>query len=138
MGKWLKINGQAIYGTRPWKMYGEGETETPKGQFTDNNLIAYTPQDLRFTTKGKDLYVITLGWSDTGNILVKSLTKSNIGNAKILKVSMLGSKEKISFKQLDGGLELSLPKEKPCDYAYVFKISFDKMAGEHLESQAQK
>lgn len=138
LGNWLKINGEGIYATRPWKIYGEGETKTPQGAFTDNQLIPYKYDDLRFTAKGSDLYVFALAWSDNGEVIVKSLTKENIGNAKLLNVKMLGSKEKIKFEQTSDGLKLFFPKNKPCDYAYAFKLSFDKPAGEHLKSTAVK
>ena len=59
-GKWLTINGEAIYGTRPWKIFGEGPTESASGSFADQK-IPFTAKDIRFTTKGKTLYAITLG-----------------------------------------------------------------------------
>lgn len=136
IGKWLNVNGEAIYSTRPWKIYGEGSTETPKGAFSDNKEIEYSAQDLRFTTNGNNFYVIALNWSDSGKIVVRSLSKSNIGDSKLLKVEMLGSGESIKWRELDDGLELYFPKDRPCDSAYVFKLSFDKLPGGHLESKA--
>ena len=136
IGKWLKVNGDAIYGTRCWKKFGEGNTESTKGSFTDNTATAYTAGDMRFTTKGNDFYVIVLNWDDAG-VLVKSLDKNAIADAKIQNVQMLGSNEKIEWQQTDGGLKLSFPKTKPCEYAYSFKITFDKKVGEHLESEAK-
>jgi alpha-L-fucosidase len=135
IGKWLKINGEAIYGTRCWKKFGEGESESTKGSFSDNTATVYTPQDIRFTTKGNDFYAIVLNWGDEG-VLVKSLDKTAISDAKILKVQMLGSNEEIAWTQTGEGLKLSFPKEKPCGYAYTFKISFDKVVGENLPSEA--
>jgi len=134
IGEWLNVNGESIYGTRCWKKSGEGSTPSTKGSFSDNEAIAYTVQDIRFTTKGNDFYVITLNWSD--EILVKSLNKETVDDAKILNVSLLGSKEKIDWKLTEDGLVLRFPLEKPCEYAYAFKISFDKKVGEHLESEA--
>ncbi len=135
IGKWLEINGEAIYGTRCWKKYGEEETETTKGSFSDNKAIAYTSQDIRFTTKGNDFYAIVLEWGDKG-VLVKSLTEEVIADSEILDVKMLGSEEKISWEKTADGLKLSFPSKKPCDYAYSFRISFDKMVGDHLQSEA--
>ncbi|MDR1525093.1 MAG: alpha-L-fucosidase [Tannerella sp.] len=135
IGKWLKVNGDAIYGTRCWKKSGEGDAEPTKGSFTDNRATAYTARDIRFTVKGNDLYVIVLNWDDAG-VFVKSLDKAAVSGTKIINVSLLGSGEEIKWKQTDEGLILSFPKNRPCEYAYSFKISFDGKVGEHLESEA--
>jgi alpha-L-fucosidase len=136
IGEWLKVNGEAIYGSRCWKKFGEGEAESTKGSFTDNMATAYTARDIRFTTKGNDFYAIVLNWNDGGETLVKSLDKAAVADAKILRVSMLGTDEEIKWEQTDGGLRLSFPGESPCKYACTFKISFDRKVGEHLESEA--
>ncbi|MDH6305946.1 alpha-L-fucosidase [Parabacteroides sp. PF5-5] len=135
IGEWLKVNGEAIYGTRCWKKFGEGNAEPTKGSFTDNEATAYTAQDIRFTTKGNDFYAIVLNWDDAGT-LIKSLNKEAIADAKILNVTLLGSDEKISWEQTNEGLKLRFPPYKPCEYAYAFKISFDKEVGKHLPSEA--
>jgi len=135
IGKWLKVNGEAIYGTRCWKKFGEGDAVPTKGSFSDHIATVYTTRDIRFTTKGNDFYVIVLNWDDAG-VLVKSLDKNAIADAKILNVQLLGSNEKIEWQQTDEGLKLSFPKTKPCVFAYSFKITFDKKVGEHLESEA--
>jgi alpha-L-fucosidase len=135
IGKWLKINGEAIYGTRCWKKFGEGDTESTKGSFTDNTATVYTTRDMRFTTKGNDFYAIVLNCDETG-VLIKSLDKNAIADAKILNVQLLGSGEKIAWQQTGEGLKLAFPVSKPCEFAYSFKITFDKKVGEHLASEA--
>ncbi|KAA6301484.1 MAG: hypothetical protein EZS26_002358 [Candidatus Ordinivivax streblomastigis] len=135
IGKWLEVNGEAIYGTRPWKKFGEGVQSGTAGSFTDNTATAYTVQDIRFTTKGNDFYALVLNWDDAG-VLIKSLDKNAIADAKILRVQMLGSNEAIAWTQTEEGLKLSFPKTKPCNAAYTFKITFDKKVGEHLQSEA--
>jgi alpha-L-fucosidase len=135
IGEWLKVNGDAIYGTRCWKKFGEGDAEPTKGSFTDNAATPYTARDIRFTTKGNDFYAIVLSWDEDG-VLIQSLDKNAVADAKILNVRLLGSNEEIPWTQTDEGLKLSFPKTKPCNFAYSFKITFDKKVGEHLESEA--
>jgi len=137
IGKWLKVNGEAIYGTRCWKKLGEGESESTKGSFTDNTATAYTVRDMRFTTKGNDLFVIVLNWDEEAGVFVKSLDSDAIADAKIQNVQLLGSNEKIEWQQTNEGLKLSFPKTKPCDFAYSFRITFNKKVGEHLVSEAE-
>lgn len=135
IGKWLEVNGDAIYGTRCWKKFGEGDAEPTKGTFSDNKATVYTARDIRFTTKGNDFYAIALNW-DENELLITSLDKDAIADAEILNVSLLGSDEQINWTKTDKGLKLSFPKNKPCDYAYSFKITFNKKVGEHLQSEA--
>ena len=134
IGEWLKVNGDAIYSTRCWIKSGEGDAELIAGSFSDNKATAYSVRDIRFTTKENDLYVIVLNWDDAG-VLIKSLNKNTIADAKIQDVKLLGSNEVINWQQTDNGLKLSFPKVKPCDFAYSFKISFDKKPGLHLQSE---
>ena len=135
IGDWLRINGEAIYGTRCWKRYGEGNAVSTKGSFSDNEATSYTSHDIRFTTKGNDFYAIVLNW-DADHVLIKSLNKETLGDAKVKDVVLLGSSEKLRWKETPQGFQIYFPKEKPCDYAYSFKISFDREVGMNLESEA--
>jgi len=134
IGDWLKINGDAIYNTRCWIKSGEGEVRGTAGSFTDNEATIYTSKDMRFTSKGNDLFVIVLN-GDSREIIVTSLDSNTISDAGLLNVELLGSAEKISWKKSSGGLKLIFPKDKPEECAYSFRLSFDKPVGTHLPSE---
>ena len=125
VGAWLKINGDAIYGTRPWRIYGEGPTKVRAGAFHDTDPVNYTPEDFRFTTKGVDLYAIEYGWPQNNEALVKSLATDNAPEMrKVQAVQLLGSDAKLTFTQGSDGLHIHLPSRPGDQPAYAFRISF--------------
>ena len=73
VGAWLSINGEAIYGTRPWKLYGEGPTKPATGSFHDTDITHYTAEDFRYTTRGNSLYAIGLAWPTNGEAVISRL-----------------------------------------------------------------
>jgi alpha-L-fucosidase len=124
MGRWLSVNGEAIYSTRPWKIYGEGPTKVTGGAFHDTSNQQYSSSDIRFTTKGKTLYAIALAWPKDGKLNVRSLAEgSSYGAFKVKDVKMLGSDAKLTWTQNRSGLSIQLPPQKTGEYAYTFKIS---------------
>ena len=129
VGSWLSVNGDAIYGTRPWKIYGEGPTQVAAGSFHDTDTAAYTAEDLRFTTKGGALYAIELGWPSGGQAVIHSLGANALGaGQKIVSVAMLGSDGVLHFQQQADGLHIQLPTQAPGKYAYAFRISLEGAA----------
>jgi len=123
VGSWLKVNGDAIYGTRPWRSYGEGPTKVTAGSFHDTDTGTYTADDFRFTTKGAALYAIELGWPAGGEAVIHSLG-TEPGNQKIASVVLLGSASNLRFEQQADGLHIRVPEPDPGTYAYAFRILF--------------
>ena len=66
IGRWLAVNGEAIYASRPWKVFGEGPTQVASGSLTDAKKPDFTSQDIRFTTRGETLYATFLAWPENG------------------------------------------------------------------------
>ncbi len=133
MASWIAVNGEAIYGTRPWKVFGEGPTKLGKGPHGGlRDTGNYKSSDIRFTLRrgsgqapGRDsLYAIALGWPEDGRLVVRSLVSAA---GKVAVVTLLGHSGKLDWQQTDDGLVINLPAQKPCDLAYAFKITADDL-----------
>ena len=125
VGGWLKVNGEAIYGTRPWTEFGEGPTQMAAGAFHDSEVRSYTPRDFRFTTKGEMLYATELAWPTDGKAVIQALA-SRPGTGKVQSVALLGLDAPVSFEQTVDGLVLHVPAAAPTPYASCFRIIFSK------------
>ena len=73
IGKWLTVNGDAIYGSRPWKVFGEGPTQVAQGPFSDTKRQPFTAEDIRFVSKGESLYAIAMAWPEDRRLRIKAL-----------------------------------------------------------------
>ena len=124
VGAWLSVNGEAIYGTRPWRVYGEGPTKVTAGSFHDTDPTTYTPEDFRFTMKGDALYVIGLAWPTSGEAVIHSLTQTT-GSERIQSVALLGSDAKVQFTQRADGLHVQVPAQSTGKYAYAIRVTFE-------------
>jgi alpha-L-fucosidase len=127
MGRWLSTSGDAIYGTRPWKIYGEGPTQTAAGAFKDTDTKPYTPEDIRFTTKNGTLYAIVLATPADGVVHIKSLAKGGqYAPGAITSVSRLGSTQKATFEQTGNNLTIHSEPGTASQYPVAFQINFKK------------
>ena len=126
IGKWLKINGDAIYGARPWKIYGEGPTVQLEGAGGEFKNTSYTAQDVRYLIGPDDLkvplYAIALDYPDNEFHFPAIKTDPNKPYKKVNEVRMLGYSGELEWTQSESGLKIKLPDIKPGKYAYCFEI----------------
>jgi len=130
MGAWLNRNGEAIYGTEPWTVSGEGPTQVKTGFATDQEMKGYTSRDFRFTRKGDNLYVISLACPGDGTASVHTLALA--GETKgdpIREVNLLGSSQKVNWLQTTDALSVKLPADADCKYGFALRVKFASSQG---------
>ena len=130
IGAWMKLNGEAIYGTRPWSVFGEGPTETIGGALGENKTLSYTSEDIRYTAKRwfdkevehETVYAILLGWPGAGEEVVLSALPAGPKARPIGVVRLLGYEGALRMVRDRQGLHIQLPAEAPCRHAVVFRV----------------
>jgi alpha-L-fucosidase len=120
MGRWLDVNGEGIYGTRPWKIFGESPNPNAPASAQD-----VSTQEIRFTCKGEDLYAICLAWPEK-KLLINSVRVN--GDKPSGKITLLGFDKPLPFnvneqKQLIVEFPDLAPDKRPCKYAYTLKLT---------------
>lgn len=127
IGNWLRKNGEAVYNTRPWKIYGEGPTklDKPFGGFNETKGFKYSPEDIRYTRSknNKTLYATVLAWpGENKQVTLNAFSKGMISpSITVERISIIGYDDDISWKQNDNGLIITLPDTK-VDDTFVMKI----------------
>ncbi len=129
--QWMAVNSEGIYATRPWKIFGTGPlsaiTKNDKEvnssqQFNEKNRKDFSFEDIRFTTKDKNLYAFFMGWPNATQLTIRALaTGSEQKTGNIEKVELLGI-GKVDFTRDNEGLKVTLPSRKPCEHACTLKI----------------
>ncbi len=127
IGDWMEKNGEAIYGSRPWRIAAEGPTEVAEGQFTDGKDKVFTSEDFRFTVKGGNLYAICLHYPEDGKVTVKALGEQDASHLPkfhgiIRDVEILGFEEQPEWKRDGEGLHITT-KAVSSDKPVVFKFT---------------
>jgi alpha-L-fucosidase len=125
--RWMATNGEGIFGTRPWKVFGDGPgtklSAVPGERFNERNRKDLTADDVRFSTKDDALYAFVMGWpNQEASIPSLALGGSN-SVPRIRNVELLGHKEKLKWTQDNTTLKVVLPQAKPSDHAVTFKIA---------------
>jgi alpha-L-fucosidase len=123
---WMRINGEAIYATRPWKLSGAGpgsaKSATKETNFNENARKPLTSDDVRFTTKGDVLYAFVMGLPEKQALIAPLAASAASGAGKITQVELLGCPGKLPWRQDATGLSIELPPKKPCQHALAFRI----------------
>ena len=139
--KWMAVNGEGIYGTRPWKRFGEtsagvggggsggagaagsgggsgGGSASGGESFNESKRKDLTAADIRFMTKGGALFVYFMGWPDGGSVKIGALGSAarSVGGVELLGYG------KVEFRQGVDGLTVALPGVKPCEHGYGLKV----------------
>jgi alpha-L-fucosidase len=122
LAQWMKINGEAIFTSRPWKVAGEGPARGVGGMFNEGRT-SYGAHDIRFTAKGGAIYAFALGWP-AENLEIKALgATTGLLEPPIARITLLGSDEPVRWSRTQAALTIQPPRRKPCDHAIVFKIT---------------
>ena len=120
-GDFIKINGEGIYGTRPWKTFGEGTLKIKDGRQGENERD-YSQQDIRFTTKNGVLYAFVLA-PPTEDIVIKTLASGGPLEGEIADITLMGSDEKLTWNRSSKSLTIELPKKLPGKIVNGFRIT---------------
>jgi alpha-L-fucosidase len=123
---WMHINSEAIFETRPWKIYGEGPNVVKAGSFQGESIRKVTAKDIRFTRNKANsvIYAIALGWPTEAMVIQALGTSAPTQPGKVAAVELLGLDAKLPWKQLTDGIHVELPTHGPAvDYAAVLKVT---------------
>lgn len=121
MARWIAINGDGIYETRPWRVAAEGPSQVVLDHFKED-AVNWTIEDFRFTTKNDTVYAFQLKWPEGGKTVIRSLASSGV--PRVAEVELLGHGGPLRFEQTGRGLAIDLPEQKPCDYTQCFRVRF--------------
>ena len=128
MGKWMDVNRECIFGTRPWTRFGEGPSTATAAavsasNFNEGKAKPLTAADVRFTTHGKTLYAVFMGWPADGKLVVTSLRAGSPDyGGEIGTVRLLGADGDLKVDRQADGLHVTLPANKPCEHAFALKV----------------
>jgi alpha-L-fucosidase len=121
LAEWIEVNGEAIYGSRPWKTAAEGPSRVVIQGFKED-AVDWSVEDFRFTTRDGRLYVFQMKWPEGGKTVVRSLAS---GSAPAVgQVTVLGHAGPVKFEQTPRGLAIDLPERRPVEYAQCYRIDF--------------
>jgi alpha-L-fucosidase len=117
------VHGEAIFGTGPWKIAGEGPARSAAGMFNEGR-VTYGARDVRFTTKGDTLFAFLLGWPADRRALIASLAAGSplLDGRKVADVTLLGDTGRVEWTQDGQGLAVQLPATPPSAHAVALRV----------------
>lgn len=119
MAGWIGVNGEGVYGSRPWTKAMEGPSLLVSGHFKED-AVPWTTADFRFTTKGSTLYAFQMKYPENGQAFIRSLGLSS-GN-KVKAATVLGAKAGVTWHQYEDGLLVQFPEQKVCEFVPCVKV----------------
>ncbi|HJU12727.1 MAG TPA: alpha-L-fucosidase, partial [Candidatus Binataceae bacterium] len=124
---WMQVNSEAIYDTRPWKIYGEGPNRVKSGSFQGQSISALGPKDIRFTRNKANtvIYAIALGWPQQAAVVQSLGSSAPTQPGKVANVELLGTGEKVNWQQSADSLRVEFPKQyhPMVEYAAALKVT---------------
>jgi alpha-L-fucosidase len=119
--RWTRRNGEAIFGTRPWRRFGEGPSRPPEGMLNEDEAKPFTAEDIRFTQKGGALYAIFLDWPERESAIASFGGKALAG-AAIERIDLLGGPP-LQFRREADALRVTLPRAADGAFVPALRIS---------------
>lgn len=124
--EWMKTNGDAIYATRPWKVYGAGPSTNPPAaadaKFNESKRRELTVEDVRFTRKGQTLFAFFMGWPENSQVIISPLAR-HAAAGEISRLELLGFRGRLKWSRDEAGLKVQLPAEPPGAHAFALRIN---------------
>jgi alpha-L-fucosidase len=121
LAAWVRVNGEAIFESRPWRIYGEDPTAVAAGMHGEGGARPWTAGDIRFTTRAGILYALALDWPEDGKVRVRSLGRQALEGRTVERVELVGGGA-LPFSQTADGLVIDLPVDRPVAFVPAFRI----------------
>jgi alpha-L-fucosidase len=123
IGAWMAVNSEAIYGTRPWRTFGEGPTQVGEGNFSESKAAALTAEDIRFTQKNGVLYALMLGAPKSRTVSIPTLAEgAEHGAGRVDRVELIGVGGPLKFSRTGQALVVELPETMPPSVGPVLRL----------------